>query len=208
MAASRRLPLYRRQHGGHLTQIDELLARLAAADLASAEGALVRLTLQGARTIEPILAAFPQASEAARSRMLRILERVPDRRSLALLNRTAGDGSSGLRRLAVRALGALPARHTLPTLLQLLSREAEPEVRAEIVSILSRQASAESPETLEPVLEILFSQQEAGVVRRAALTSLAGLKPRQSRQLLEKLAAGADDRLGRDIRRLLDAYPA
>jgi len=188
-----------------VTQIDELLTRLASADLAGAEGALARLAIEGARTIEPLLTAYPTASDTARGRMLRLLERVPDTRAMGLLTTTASTGTDGLRRLAVRALGALPASRSRRALTGLLPGEESPPVRAEIVALLARMSAKEVPEVLDPVLGILLDPAEPGEVRRAALTALAGLRPHQARQILERLAEESDSRLSADIRDLLAA---
>ncbi|MCZ6746964.1 MAG: HEAT repeat domain-containing protein, partial [Acidobacteria bacterium] len=129
-----------------MTQIDELLIRLSSADLAGAEGALARLAIEGARAIEPLLAAFPGAPDSARARMLRLLERVPDVRVMPLLKSTAADGPDDLRRLAVRALGAQPAHRSRAALMETLPGEHDIDVRAEIVALLARLAGGETPE--------------------------------------------------------------
>lgn len=191
-----------------MTQIDELLARLSSADLAGAEGALARLAIEGARAVEPLLAAFPGAPDSARARMLRLLERVPDARAMPLLKSTAADGPDDLRRLAVRALGAQPAHRSRAALMGTLPGERDMDVRAEIVALLARLAGGETPEILDPILDLLFNATEPLPVRRAALAALAGLEPRMARQLLERLAeAGEDDSLAPEIRRLLQAFP-
>jgi hypothetical protein len=191
-----------------VTQIDELLIRLSSADLAGAEGALARLAIEGARAIEPLLAAFPGAPDSARARMLRLLERVPDARAMPLLQSTAADGPDDLRRLAVRALGAQPAHRSRAALMETLPGERDIDVRAEIVALLARLAGGETPEILDSVLDLLFDAAEPLPVRRAALTALAGLQPHMARQLLERLAdAGGDDSLALEIRGLLQAFP-
>jgi len=191
-----------------MTQIDELLTRLASADLAGAEGALARLAIEGARAIEPLLAAFSGAPDAARARMLRLLERVPDARTMPLLKSTVAGGSVDLRRLAVRALGTQPAHRTSAALMEALPGEGDPDVRAEMVAILARLAGSSTPEILDPVLDLLFNPAEPLPVRRAALTALAGLKPGMACQLLERLAASpAADPFAAEIDRLLQAFP-
>jgi len=191
-----------------VTQIDELLTRLSSADLAGAEGALARLAIEGARTIEPLLAAFPGAPDSARMRMLRLLARVPDSRAVPLLTSTATDGPDDLRRLAVRALGAQPAQRSRGVLMGALATEQDEDIRAEIVGLLARLAGGETPEILDPVLDILFAGGEALPVRRAALVALSGLKPQMARQLLERLAdAGRDDAMAPEIRELLQEFP-
>jgi hypothetical protein len=186
-----------------VTQIDELLIRLASADLDGAEGALARLAIEGARTIEPLLAAYSSTSDGARGRMLRLLERVPDPRSMTLLETTASQGPEGLRRLAVRALGAQPASRSSRVLTGILPGEQSTPVRAEIVGLLARMSTGEVPEVLDPVLDILFDPAEPGEVRRAALTALAGLRDRQALQILQRLAEQSGSRLSNDVRELL-----
>ena len=188
-----------------VTQIDELLVRLASADLDGAEGALARLAIEGARAIEPLLAAYPSTSDGARGRMLRLLERVPDPRAMVLLETTASQGPEGLRRLAVRALGAQPASRSSRVLANILPGELSPPVRAEIVGLLARMSTHEVPEVLDPVLDILFDPAEPGEVRRAALTALAGLRERQALQILKRLAEESSSRLSADVRELLKA---
>lgn len=191
-----------------VTQIDELLTRLSSADLAGAEGALARLAIEGARTIESLLSAFPGAPDSARVRMLRLLARIPDARAMPLLLSTAADGPDDLRRLAVRALGTQPAHRSRAALMETLPGEHNADVRAEIVGLLARLAGGETPEVLDQVLDLLFDSAEPLVVRRAALSALAGLQPRMALQLLERLAqAGEDDALAPEIKNLLEAFP-
>ncbi len=191
-----------------VTQIDELLTRLSSADLDGAEGALARLSIEGARTIEPLLGAFPGAPDSGRARMLRLLERVPDTRAMPLLQSTAAGGSDALRRLAVRALGAQPAHRSRAALMEILPGEQDTDVRTEIVALLARLAGGEAPEILDSVLDLLFNGTEPLPVRRAALTALAGLQPHMARQLLERLAdADGEDSLAPEIRGLLQAFP-
>jgi hypothetical protein len=186
-----------------LTQIDELLLRLSSSDLDGAEGALARLAIEGARTVEPLLAAYPEAADGARGRMLRLLERVPDPRAMALLETTAENGPDGLRRLAIRALGAQPASRSSKVLARILTGEQSPLVRAEIVGLLARMSTDEIPEVFDPVLGILLDPGENGEVRRAALTALAGLRPRQAQQILSRLAEEEGSSLAADVRDLL-----
>ncbi|MFQ5768814.1 MAG: hypothetical protein ACE5ID_12645, partial [Acidobacteriota bacterium] len=106
-----------------MQDIDQLFDRLNSPDGGTAEAALARLTVLGARMVEPLLARYPAAPEAMRPRLLLLLERCPDFRAVPLLRMEILSPSLAIRRQAVRALGRMDRASTARLLLDTLKRE-------------------------------------------------------------------------------------
>ncbi len=191
-----------------MTEIDQLLRRLSSPDPVSAEAALARLAVLGLRCIEPLLLLLPAAGDPGRGRMLRLLERLPDERARGLLVAEARSGEPGHRRLAIRALGALGAGRSRRELAALLDEPAEAEVRAELVATLSALAAGGAADLLDPLLDVLFNKGEPPAVRRQVFMALGGLRPRDSRRLLKRLAADPEDPLAEEARQAGEGTPA
>ncbi|MFQ5670686.1 MAG: hypothetical protein ACE5HD_09255 [Acidobacteriota bacterium] len=178
-----------------MSEIRQLLLRLSSPDGDEAEAAFARLAVLGARAIEPLLDSYSRTPEVGRQRRLRLLERTPDRRAESLLLMVSRQGSSACRRLAVRALGALPSFRGAQEMWKLLDTEEDSRVRREIVSTLAQLAASSLPEMVDPVLDVLFDQRQEPGVRRASLPVLASLPPRAARRLLNRIAETSADPL-------------
>jgi HEAT repeat protein len=184
-----------RPHGfePEMTDVQQLFDLLQDGNTTVAETAFARLTILGARVIDTLIERFPLAREETRQRMLRLLQRIPDGRVLPLLTMQLRTASLGCRRLSVRALARLRHPRSLPLLREALAFERASEVRIEIVQRLSEASAAGAAEFLDPLLDVLFSSDEALEVRRVALGALEGLPRRDTRRLLERLARRRGD---------------
>ena len=186
--------------------IQELLARLNSEKAAERESAVAQLTLLGARAVEPLLGALVASNPLFQLGGLEVLDRLRDPRALpeVLALALAPEPAVALRAVSVAA--AYPEPRTAQTLAKALLA-GPPERRRAAARSLSRIHGAGVVEAVEPLLDVLFDEDEDETLRLAILEDLASLDPPlDSRTLplvLKRLTASHDTALGARAQALL-----
>lgn len=186
--------------------IQELLARLDSGRAAERDSAVAQLTLLGERAVEPLLRALVTSSPLFQLGALEVLDRLRDPRALpeVLALALAAEPAVALR--AVSVAEAYPGPRTAKTLAKALLA-GPPERRRAAARSLSRIHGAGVVEAVEPLLDVLFDEDEDEGLRLAILDDLAALHPPlDSRTLplvLKRLTASHDTALGARARALL-----
>lgn len=186
------------------------------------EAAIARLSVIGARAVDPLLSEFASADARARAGILRALEALPDPRALPVARRALDDPEPEVRAAgvgAVRALLAAVPRDALDALVSVAldgSRDA-------LVRVAAFEALRDLPaEVRDPIRAKLAADRDPAV--RAAAAGRTAAAPDTDdeawRDALEGRFGGSPDRLKRalaarrgsaklaDLQRLVDRLRA
>jgi hypothetical protein len=186
--------------------IQELLARLNSEKAAERDSAVAQLTLLGERTVEPLLGKLATSSPLFQLGALEVLDRLRDPRALpeVLALALAPEPVVALR--AVSVAEAYPEPRTAQILAKALLA-GPPERRRAAARSLSRIHGAGVVEAVEPLLDVLFDEDEDETLRLGILEDLASLDPPlDSRTLplvLKRLTTSHDTALGARAQTLL-----
>lgn len=143
------------------TEIRTLLTALGGADDVARESAIARLAIIGARAVEKILAAYPDADRNTRIAMLRVLEAVADPRAVALAKQALAEGGDV----------AVAAAATLRPLLD--------------------GSGATSADALDALLATALDRSSERRVRLAAIEALRDMPPQIRGQVEDAMTDGA-----------------
>ena len=186
-------------------EIGQLIDDLCGADARARETACARLAVIGARAVPHLVAACGRAvSPAARAAILKVLESVPDRRSvdLAVDQLHASDADPKVRAAAVMLLGAHLDHEEGPRALDELSAFAldaeQPDVlRLQALDVIARAF----PHVLQPLRTLLAVDPSSAIRAWASARGSAAPAVVDPRMAIESAAAGepADPSLLREL---------
>jgi HEAT repeat protein len=188
-------------------QIQDLLARLASERAAVREGAVARLTLLGARAVEPLRAALRAAGTRGQLGILEVLERLGEPRALPEILALVRAAEPEVRRRAVEVAGGFPGPRTATALARVLAGN-RPELRRPAAASLARIHAAGALEALNPLLDVLLDEDEDEALRLDVLASLSALPSRTLVPLLERLRGTASAALAARVAALRRRRPA
>jgi HEAT repeat protein len=173
-------------------RIQELLARLDSGRAAERDSAVAQLTLLGERAVAPLLGELAASSALFRLGALEVLDRLGDPRALPEVLALAEAPEPEVALRAVSVAGAYPEPRTAKALEKALAA-GPPERRRAAAGSLARIHGAGVVEAVEPLLDVLFDEDEDEGLRLAILDDLAGLDPpldsRALPPVLKRLAA-------------------
>jgi HEAT repeat protein len=195
-------------------RIQDLLCRLSSASGKERDSAVARLTLVGARAVEPLIAFLPTAAPSARRAALEVLDRLGDGRALPAILARVHDAEETVALRALELAGSHPDPRALPALAEVLEGAGSPARRREAAKGLARLQASGLVDALDPLVRRLVDETEEEPLRLAILDALAALEPPLAastlRPLLRRLRRSAGPVLAAravSLARALDGGP-
>jgi len=169
------------------SRIHALVEQLSSPEPAQRDRAVARLTLLGARAVEPVAASIASAPPAGRLAALEVLEAVDDPRALAAIVTLVSDRSDSVASRAADRLAAIPGRASVAALAEALTR-GRAAVRRASVSALARLHGKGVVEALTPLVDLVVDEAADTRLRLEVLDQLGRLDPPLPRGTLRPLA--------------------
>jgi len=153
-----------------------LLESKDSSDLAGIERAMIAVVTRTEKPDPtPVISALKKASNTARPRLLSVLARIGDARSLAAVRAQLGSGESETKKAAIRGLADWPNPQPLPDLLKIAKSDSDPVSRAlalrgyvQLVTLPTNRSAADTVKLLKDAWAIAGRADE----KRAVLAVL------------------------------------
>ena len=186
------------------TRIQDLLASLSSTRAAERDSAVARLTLVGARAVEPLLALLPAAAPATRLAALEVLDRLGHPRSLPAIHGLVRDPDEAVATRAIDLAASHPDPRAVRALAEVLEGPDPLLRRGAAARALARLQAAGHVDALDPLVDRLVDESEEEPLRLAVLEALTALSPPLDPSALRPLVR----RLGRSTAPALAARAA
>jgi hypothetical protein len=191
-------------------EIRELIAALAADDAVSRESAAARLAVIGARTVDPLLRAFPSAEPRLQAGILRAFEVTAEPRAIgparAAMNGDA-EGTYAAAAGVLRALLASPRSDAASAALDALVAVAVSTTRPTAARVAALDALREAPnDIVAPLRRRLAADPDPEV--RAQAASPSGARDRDDYDVWNAAVAGRLPLSAEALKRALSAHRA
>lgn len=169
------------------TEIPTLIRRLRSARPAQVDAARARLSIIGARAVEPLIDALEDDSPRIRHHAAALLALIQDPRARLPLMALLLDRDARSREIAAVALGRFPAADSRAALARALAKDKTPEVRIAAVRALLDHYRSGLESALQPVLDCLTDPGTETSLRLAATALLPLLKAAPRRGIVRRL---------------------
>lgn len=170
-------------------EIAELVSRLGSRSRGRVDSARARLSIIGARGVEPMIEALEGTNNRVRARVMPLLAAIGDPRGRESLIAMLLDRNARMRLIAARCLARFPSPDAVAALERSLEKEKRNDVRIAAVHGLVEQYSGGQDGAIRRVLDILLDEDEDCDVRVAAFSLLRVLRLNQRRSIVRRLCS-------------------
>ena len=164
-----------------------LVSHLGSRSRGRVDSARARLSIIGARAVEPMIEALEGTNNRVRARVMPLLATVGDPRGREPLIAMLLDRNARMRLIAARCLARFPAPDVVAALERSLEKERRTDVRIAAVHGLVEQYAGGQDVAIRRLLDVLLDTDENCEVRVAAFSLLRALRLSQRRSVVRRL---------------------